>query len=61
MHTARLTFVTLNLGKSMSAEFVMKLSGHTSYKAFQRYVNLTPQRVAEEFARFHVMPAPAGE
>jgi len=39
----------------------MKLSGHTSYKAFQRYVNLTPQRVAEEFARFHEMPAPAGE
>ena len=61
VHTARRTFVTLNLGKGMSAEFVMKLSGHTSYKAFQRYVNLTPQRVAEEFARFHEMPAPAGE
>ena len=56
VHTARRTFVTLNLGKGMSAEFVMKLSGHTSYKAFQRYVNLTPQRVAEEFARFHEMP-----
>ena len=58
VHTARRTFVTLNLGKGMSAEFVMKLSGHTSYKAFQRYVNLTPQRVAEEFARFHEMPDP---
>ena len=52
VHTARRTFVTLNLGKGMSAEFVMKLTGHTSYKSFQRYVNLTPQRVAEEFARF---------
>jgi integrase len=56
VHTARRTFVTLNLGKGMSAEFVMKLTGHTSYKSFQRYVNLTPQRVAEEFARFHQMP-----
>jgi hypothetical protein len=41
----------------MSAEFVMKLTGHTSYKSFQRYVNLTPQRVAEEFAQFHEMPS----
>jgi len=57
VHTARRTFVTLNLGKGMSAEFVMKLTGHTSYKSFQRYVNLTPQRVAEEFARFHEMPS----
>lgn len=56
VHTARRTFVTLNLGKGMSAEFVMKLTGHTSYKSFQRYVNLTPQRVAEEFAKFHEMP-----
>jgi len=56
VHTARRTFVTLNLGKGMSAEFVMKLTGHTSYKSFQRYVNLTPQRVAEEFAKFHDMP-----
>ena len=59
VHTARRTFVTLNLGKGMSAEFVMKLTGHTSYKSFQRYVNLTPQRVAEEFARFHEMPEQA--
>ena len=56
VHTARRTFVTLNLGKGMSAEFVMRLTGHTSYKSFQRYVNLTPQRVAEEFAKFHEMP-----
>ncbi len=56
VHTARRTFVTLNLGKGMSAEFVMKLTGHTSYKSFQRYVNLTPQRIAEEFAKFHEMP-----
>ncbi|WP_162910758.1 tyrosine-type recombinase/integrase [Hymenobacter oligotrophus] len=61
VHTARRTFVTLNLGKGMSAEFVMKLTGHTSYKSFQRYVNLTPQRVAEEFARFHEMPTLANE
>ena len=57
VHTARRTFVTLNLGKGMSAEFVMKLTGHTSYKSFQRYVNLTNQRVAEEFAKHHEMPS----
>ena len=61
VHTARRTFVTLNLGKGMNAEFVMKLTGHTSYKSFQRYVNLTPQRVAEEFARFHEMPVAVTE
>ena len=56
VHTARRTFVTLALGKGMSAEFVMKLSGHTSYGAFKRYVNLTPERIGEEFAKFHEMP-----
>lgn len=56
MHTARPTFVTRNLGKGMSAEFVMLLTGHIPFKSFQRYVNLTLQRVAVEFARFHEMP-----
>ena len=55
-HTGRRTFVTLNLAKGMSAQFVMKITGHTSYKSFQRYINLSSQQVAQEFARFHEMP-----
>jgi hypothetical protein len=35
---------------------MMLLTGHTSFKSFQCYINLTLQRVAEEFARFHEMP-----
>lgn len=40
-HTARKTFCTLSLEKGMSAEQVMGISGHTDYKSFKRYVDVT--------------------
>ena len=40
-HTARKTFCTLSLEKGMSAEQVMSISGHTDYKSFKRYVDVT--------------------
>lgn len=43
-HTARKTFCTLSLERGMSAEEVMKISGHQSYQSFQRYVNVTEER-----------------
>lgn len=40
-HVGRKTFCTLSLEKGMSAEQVMKISGHNDYKSFQRYVQVT--------------------
>lgn len=44
MHTGRKSFCTLSLEKGMSAEEVMKISGHKDYKSFKRYVNVTSQQ-----------------
>ncbi len=44
VHTGRKTFCTLSLEKGMSAEEVMKISGHKDYKSFSRYVKITDQR-----------------
>lgn len=40
----------------MESRCILFLEYPTLYRSVQRYVNLTPQRVAEEFARFHEMP-----
>lgn len=40
-HTGRKTFCTLSLEKGMSAEQVMGISGHTDYKSFKRYIDVT--------------------
>ncbi len=41
IHTGRKTFVTLSLERGMSAEQVMAITGHTDYKSFKRYVNVS--------------------
>nr|WP_235336620.1 tyrosine-type recombinase/integrase [Pontibacter korlensis] len=41
MHTARRTFITLYLEKGMRAEVVMKVSGHTNYQTFKKYIKIT--------------------
>ena len=41
IHTGRKTFVTLSLEKGMSAEQVMAITGHTDYKSFKKYVDIT--------------------
>ena len=41
VHTGRKTFVTLSLEKGMSAEQVMAITGHTDYKSFKKYVDIT--------------------
>jgi len=56
VHTARRTFVTLSLSRGMSERFVMMITGHRTAQSFQRYVNLSAERVAEEFAKFNTMP-----
>lgn len=43
-HTGRKTFVTLSLAKGIPAEVVMKITGHTDYKSFKRYVEVDEGR-----------------
>jgi integrase len=43
-HTGRKTFVTLSLGKGIPAEVVMKITGHSDYKSFKRYVEVDEER-----------------
>ncbi len=51
VHTARKTFVTLSLEKGMSAQEIMKITGHTDYKSFQRYEHITNDRKKVVMAR----------
>lgn len=43
-HTGRKTFVTLSLAKGIPAEVVMKITGHSDYKSFKRYVEVDEDR-----------------
>lgn len=44
IHMGRKTFTTLSLEKGMAPQEVMALTGHTTYKAFKRYVDVTNER-----------------
>jgi integrase len=57
-HTGRRTFVTLSLERGLRPELVMKITGHRTWKAFQRYVNITEQTVDREFAKVYDMSTP---
>ena len=48
-HTGRRTFVTLSLERGLRPETIMKVTGHRSWKSFQRYVNITSDTVEREF------------
>lgn len=50
-HTGRKTFATLSLEKGIPAETVMKITGHTDYKSFQRYVKVTEERKRNEMQK----------
>ncbi len=51
-HTARRTFITnVYLSGKFSIEFMMKLSGHTKYDTFKRYVRLSLDEYADDIAK----------
>jgi integrase len=50
-HTARRTFITICIEKGMVHEAIMVMSGHTDYKTFKKYVNVTEEIVAFEMGR----------
>ncbi|AFL84722.1 site-specific recombinase XerD [Belliella baltica DSM 15883] len=47
-HTGRKTFVTLSLAFGMAAEVVMKVTGHSDYKSFKRYIEVDEDRKKNE-------------
>lgn len=48
-HTARRTFVTLALEQGIPNQIVMKVSGHKTFSAFSRYINLAQSAVSDAF------------
>lgn len=44
IHVGRKSFITLSLEKGIAIQEVMSLSGHTTFKAFRRYVDVTADR-----------------
>ncbi|MBO7562952.1 MAG: tyrosine-type recombinase/integrase [Bacteroidales bacterium] len=52
LHTARRTFITnIYLSGKFSIEFMMKLSGHSKYETFKRYVRLSLDEYADDIAK----------
>jgi site-specific recombinase XerD len=41
----------LSLEKGIPAETVMKITGHSDYKSFQRYVKVTEERKGNEMQK----------
>lgn len=48
-HTARRTFITLAIKKRIPDRVIMQVSGHSSYKSFNKYVKLANEDVKKEF------------
>ncbi len=44
IHVGRKSFITLSLEKGIAIQEVMSLSGHTTFKAFRRYVDVNDNR-----------------
>ena len=49
-HTARRTFITVLLSKGVSPEDIMKITGHTNWSSFQKYIK-NPQARAVSAVR----------
>lgn len=48
-HTGRRTFITLSLIKGMRPEIVKRISGHKKWEDFDRYIQLSDERVFENY------------
>ncbi|MCC9168632.1 site-specific integrase [Pontibacter harenae] len=61
MHTARRTFITLSLEKGLRPEIVMRVSGHTNYQTFKKYIKITDRIKEQEMLNVWAMPKPKAE
>jgi integrase len=46
-HTARRSFATNNYNKGISANILMKITGHKTEKSFYKYIRVTPKENAQ--------------
>jgi integrase len=51
IHTGRKTFTTLSLEKGIASQDVMAITGHTTFKAFKRYIEVTSKRKQAAMAK----------
>jgi integrase len=58
-HTARRTFITLSLEKGMRPEVVMRISGHSNYATFKKYIKISEKVTETEMNDIWQLPAPA--
>jgi len=61
IHVGRKTYVTESLRRGMTAEDVMACTGHTSYRNFSRYINITDERKKKAVAKAWGAPAKTGQ
>lgn len=47
-HDARRTFITYCLSKGMSAQMIMKITGHKDYKAFEKYIKFSETEITNQ-------------
>ena len=47
-HTARRSFITVSLMKGMKPEVIMKITGHRSYRMFQKYLKIADDHTRQE-------------
>jgi site-specific recombinase XerD len=52
-HTGRRTFITNSLTMGIPAEVVMKITGHSDYKAMKPYIKITQQATMAAMERFN--------
>ncbi|MCJ8165455.1 site-specific integrase [Pontibacter sp. E15-1] len=57
-HTARRTFITLSLEKGMRPEVVMRISGHSNYSSFKKYIKISEKVAEVEMNTVWQLPAP---
>ena len=51
-HTARRTFATLAIAKGIPAQVVMRITGHTTEREFNKYVNISDAQNAAVFRQY---------
>ena len=51
-HTARRTFATLAVQRGTPVKVVMNITGHSTEREFNKYVNISAEKNAEVFASF---------
>jgi integrase len=50
-HTARRTYITLNIHKGLGIDTIMRTTGHKNFETLRVYIKQSQQSVYDEFSR----------